>query len=226
MTETSLADYGLPEGIHGDEALFFDRIGEGLDVGRSARRSLVWALAASAVFGATLGAYGHSAAQVLSSTIKVPLLLLGTTALCFPTFHVLQGLRATKVLSLGQSLALHAHALCMSAVVWAGLSIPLFFLVATTQHYALAQALALSVGASGGIVGALRLEYGYRRLCQEKTVARRAIVLVPYVAIYGLVGAQLAWVLRPFIGSPSLPFQLFRSLDGSFFGHLARMLGV
>ncbi len=28
-----------------------------------------------------------------------------------------------------------------------------------------------------------------------------------WVVVFGLVGAQMGWVLRPFIGSPSLPFQ-------------------
>jgi hypothetical protein len=35
--------------------------------------------------------------------------------------------------------------------------------------------------------------------------------------VYGVVGAQMGWVLRPFIGTPSQPFELFRDRASSFF---------
>jgi hypothetical protein len=38
-----------------------------------------------------------------------------------------------------------------------------------------------------------------------------------WLLIYALVGAQMGWILRPFIGSPSLPFQWFRPRSGNFF---------
>lgn len=49
-----------------------------------------------------------------------------------------------------------------------------------------------------------------------------------WVIIYGLVGSQMGWILRPFIGNPAMPFSWFRPRSGSFFqavfDHL-RMLG-
>lgn len=38
-----------------------------------------------------------------------------------------------------------------------------------------------------------------------------------WVLVFGLVGAQMGWVLRPFIGDPNLPFAWFRERHGSFF---------
>jgi hypothetical protein len=38
-----------------------------------------------------------------------------------------------------------------------------------------------------------------------------------WVVIFGLVGAQMGWVLRPFIGSPGTPFQWFRTRESNFF---------
>lgn len=50
-----------------------------------------------------------------------------------------------------------------------------------------------------------------------------------WVLIYGLVGAQMGWILRPFIGNPSGPFQWFRPRDGNFFqavfDHIGRLVG-
>ena len=38
-----------------------------------------------------------------------------------------------------------------------------------------------------------------------------------WVVVFGLVGAQMGWVLRPFIGDPSIPFQWFRQRESNFF---------
>ncbi|MBN1346573.1 MAG: hypothetical protein JXQ73_28040 [Phycisphaerae bacterium] len=38
-----------------------------------------------------------------------------------------------------------------------------------------------------------------------------------WVIIYGLVGAQMGWLLRPFIGAPTMEFTWFRSREGNFF---------
>jgi len=37
------------------------------------------------------------------------------------------------------------------------------------------------------------------------------------VIVFGLVGAQMGWVLRPFIGNPDVPFTWFRVRESSFF---------
>jgi hypothetical protein len=38
-----------------------------------------------------------------------------------------------------------------------------------------------------------------------------------WVVVFGLVGAQMSWVLRPFIGDPDKPFTFFRERDSHFF---------
>lgn len=38
-----------------------------------------------------------------------------------------------------------------------------------------------------------------------------------WVVLFGLVGAQMAWVMRPFIGAPDQPFVLFRGRQSNFF---------
>lgn len=43
-----------------------------------------------------------------------------------------------------------------------------------------------------------------------------------WVIIYALVGTQMGWLLRPFIGSPELPFAWFRPREGNFLQAIAR----
>ncbi len=38
-----------------------------------------------------------------------------------------------------------------------------------------------------------------------------------WIVLFSLVGAQMGWVLRPFIGNPDLPFTLFRDRESNFF---------
>jgi len=38
-----------------------------------------------------------------------------------------------------------------------------------------------------------------------------------WVLIYALVGAQMGWLLRPFIGHPDVSFTWFRDREGNFF---------
>lgn len=69
---------------------------------------------------------------------------------------------------------------------------------------------------------------------REQAIARRRttadLILLIWIGIYALVGSQMGWVLRPFIGSPEAPFTWFRERDGSFFGavagSLSRLLGL
>jgi hypothetical protein len=43
--------------------------------------------------------------------------------------------------------------------------------------------------------------------------------------LFALVGAQMGWVLRPFIGDPDMPFALFRERSGNFLSGFLSTLG-
>jgi hypothetical protein len=51
------------------------------------------------------------------------------------------------------------------------------------------------------------------------------ILLYIWILLFGFVGTQLAWTLRPFFGSPGQPFELFRNIDGTFYGDILGSLG-
>jgi len=54
---------------------------------------------------------------------------------------------------------------------------------------------------------------------------RTTNVLAVWLILYGLVGAQMGWVLRPFIGDPGQPFAWFRAREANFFLDVLRSLG-
>lgn len=217
-----------------DREALFERIRQERDLTGLILQGVLTGVAGSAIFGIALGIYAQTFSQIAASALKLPILLLGTVILCFPVFHLLQSGQAERPLRLEASLALQATALGAVAVVWGCLSPAVMFLVSSTQHYRLCQFLAVGVGAAGGIVGLQVLLAGYSNLCQGRESAdvrllTRERSLLAYFLLFSCVGGQLAWVLRPFIGSPTMPFQIFRAPDpemGNFFVMLLRMLGL
>lgn len=49
-------------------------------------------------------------------------------------------------------------------------------------------------------------------------------VFVVWIAVFGLVGGQMSWLLRPFIGDPDAPFAWFRPRGSNFFEAVYRLL--
>ena len=192
-------------------------------LGQRTARQLAVGLVGAALFGLALGSFGFSWPQMIAAALKAPLLLLATGALCLPSFYALQLLLAKKLASPAASIAMQASASAAAGAVWGGLSLPLAFLVVTTRSYHLSQFLALVVGVLGGIGGLRRLIQLYREACDARPLQSLAVTL-PWAFLYSAVGAQLAWMLRPFIGSPELAFQIFRPLEGNMFSAILRLL--
>jgi hypothetical protein len=51
------------------------------------------------------------------------------------------------------------------------------------------------------------------------------LLLYIWILLFGFVGTQLAWTLRPFFGDPDQPFELFRDIEGTFYSDLLSTLG-
>ena len=51
------------------------------------------------------------------------------------------------------------------------------------------------------------------------------LLLYIWILLFGFVGTQLAWTLRPFFGDPGQPFELFRDIDGTFYSNILSTLG-
>ena len=58
------------------------------------------------------------------------------------------------------------------------------------------------------VCGQWRMNSMYRPLIASNS--RHRLLAIGWIALYWFVGIQMAWVLRPFVGSPGMPFQLLR----------------
>jgi hypothetical protein len=180
-------------------------------------RLLAAGVTGAMAWGAAMGCYvGRD--HLWITTVKMPLFLLFTLVLCFPLMHMtllVCGLkaRATQTLTVALS-GLCVLALCLGAcapvVAMLGASAPLPSMASYLNLYVLC----LACGIVAGIAGLRILARGMRSLgCRSRAP------LVAWAFIYQFVGAQVAWVLRPWIGSSYGVdgYSLSHGLTGNFY---------
>ena len=68
-------------------------------------------------------------------------------------------------------------------------------------------------------------EPGPLEAIEGRALGRRIkAVFTIWMIVFGLVGAQMSWILRPFVGAPDVPFQWFRPRGSNFFEAVSNVL--
>jgi hypothetical protein len=204
---------------------FFGEIREGVNLGSKVRAMLVSSVAFFALYGAVMGST-HSLLQALSSGVKLPLLFLSTLVICSPTLYFFNLIFGSNQ-SLAQSFCLLLAAITVTAVLLLSFAPVVLFFLLTSSHYQFFKLLNVGVFTVAGLIGVLFLGQGMQLVSatrQEGRVARWVVVRL-WVLLYAFVGSQMAWTLRPFIGAPSMTFELFRQLGGNFYANVFAGIG-
>ena len=207
----------FPTKILTDRDRFFGEVAEGDGLRNKLAHALLTLVGFSALYGAAAGAYA-SPAQAVSAALKLPFLFLGTLAICFPGFFVIQVLVGSR-LRLAQVLALVLGALSLSAILLAAVvPITLFFLFTGANYYFLSLLHVLIV-LGAGLLGIAALHDGLAFACEKRGVyPKKAMTIMKvWAVLFAFVGIQMAWNLQPFVGDRGRPFQLFRHNEGNFY---------
>jgi len=189
------------------------------------RAMLISSIAFMALYGGVLGST-HSLWQALSSAIKLPILFVATLIVCAPTLYFFNVLFGSNQ-SITQNIALILTAITVTAVILLSFApITMFFLL-TTSHYQFFKLLNVVIFAIAGIAGVVFLSQGMRVVSGREGEGNRARrwLLYMWIIVYAFVGSQMAWTLRPFIGAPSMGFELFRQLGGNFYTNIFASIG-
>ena len=178
------------------------------------------------VYGAIIGAYSGGL-QIISSAIKLPALYLITLIICLPTLYFFDILFGSK-LSFKQyvTMALTSVAV-ISVLLFSFAPVVLFFFI-SVKGYNFFLLLNVLVMAITGAVGVRLFYKGMRDMVGAEAIEQklRRRLLQGWVILYGLVGSQLGWTLRPFFGAEGEPFQIFRpEIDGNFYAQVIRSIG-
>ena len=186
--------------------------------------------------------------QVVASGIKVPALFVLTLAATFPSLYVFNTILGSK-LPFGELVRLLTSAMSVLIAVLASLGPIVAFFSATTVNYSFILLLNVVVFTVSGAFG---LSFLIRKLAggsppepivadpdsdSNEEPARVLALKTPlkscpsigavfwiWLSVFALVGTQMAWVLRPFVGSPFLPFTWFRPREASFFEAVLKSL--
>ncbi len=189
-------------------------------------------------YGLCMGLYAASggiqggAQQFVSSAIKVPLLFLFTLIVTFPSLYVFAALAGSR-LRVHDMLRLLVSTITVNLAVVASFGpVIMFFTLFTTSH-AFISLLNVLFFVLSGAVSLGFLSRATRVVFQGGSAAatdeggqqgpdsapappsrgaqgRARSIFRAWILIYGVVGAQMGWVLRPFVGNPNLEFVWFR----------------
>ena len=196
---------------------FFEEVVEGVALGSKLRYAVGTIVTLSGFFGLVAGAYSGPA-QAVSAGVKLPLLFFATFAVCFPAFFVVQVLVGSR-LRLLQVVVLVSGALALTSVLLAAfVPITAFFLV-TGANYYFQHLLNIAIAGVAGLFGMYALHEGLSVVCEKRGVyPRKALTIMrAWALLFGFVGIQLAWSLRPFLGDRNQPFQVFGTYQGNFY---------
>ena len=208
--------------LHGADRLLAEVIA-GRNLLRHWLRLCVAMALCAALYGAVLGLW-HGPRLALYDAVKLPLVLLLTTALTVGfawTAAAVLGLP----LRFGQVAVLTFLALAVASLLLASLApVAAFFNLsapaptpeARTAHNLLYLLHTALVGACG-LAGTVALWRAMRRLDAPPRTLRG--VYTVWVAAFALVGGEVAWVLRPFVGSVYMPVRFLRpdAFDGNVY---------
>jgi hypothetical protein len=208
--------------LHGADRLLTEVIA-GRDLLRHWLRLCVAMAACAALYGAVLGSW-HGSRLAAYDAVKLPLVLLLTAALTVG-FAWTAAAALGLPLRFGQVAVLTFLALCVASLLLASLApIGLFFNLsapepapaARTAHNLLYLLHTAFVGACG-LAGTVALWKAMRRLDAPPRTLRA--VYAVWVAAFALVGGEVAWVLRPFVGSVYMPVRFLRpdALQGNVY---------
>ncbi len=174
-------------------------------------RLAVATAALSLIYGAVMGSYsgfsGDWNAQIVFSAVKMPLLLFVTFAIALPSFFVLNtiwGLRGEWPIVIRALLVTQAAV----TILLVSLSPYVAFSYASTSNYQWSVFINGVMFAIASFAAQLLLRREYAALILIDR--RHRWMLWSWIFLYSFVGIQMAWVLRPFIGSPNSDTRFFR----------------
>lgn len=159
-----------------------------------ARLALVVIAIGGAAFGAALGSF-RGGLVLLHSIWKIPVATLMTLAICGPGFAAFAAVFDRRW-SFRETTCLALAAGARSSIVLFALSPALWLAIDLGVPYAAARWLATLCYGLAGLSG---LGFWLRAL---GPASGRPALASSFVALFLLVGAQAAWVLRPFLGDP------------------------
>lgn len=195
-----------------------------------------WALVLGAIYGSFVAWYAIAGGaanawwHLLYVMVKLPALFLLTLFVTFPSLYVFNALMGCG-LGFRATLRLLVATIVVNLALAASLGPILAFFTVSTTSYTFIVLLNVTLLGIAGIVSvgfllrtlmklqeADKDEAGESAKPEGDLVSRRSVtgMFLIWILTYALVGSQMGWLLRPFIGHPGQELTFLRPRSGSF----------
>jgi ABC-type nickel/cobalt efflux system permease component RcnA len=193
-------------------------------------------IALSALYGLIMGSQGMAHGNpegwkfALASAVKLPFLFLLTLAICLPLLYILNVLIGPRA-KFGVVLGLTLASITVTSIVLASCALIVLFFMMSTKSYPFMKMLNVGIFALAGGYGVWFLSKGIHELARSAAKEGGVVgsgastIITWWLVAYGIVGTQMAWLMRPFVGDPTTHFAIFRAQESNFYVNVIETLG-
>jgi len=171
----------------------------------------------SFLYGVVMGSY-NGLLQSLVTGIKVPCLIFLSLLICFPALYVIQYMIGSTMTVYQMANIIFSGFIVFTTITLSFAPIVIFFML-TSNNYSFLKLLHVAIFTFAGIFTVKTIINGLTFSCEKKNIYPKLGMRIfkIWVVILAFVSSQLAWNLRPFVGSRDLPFELFRARESNFY---------
>jgi hypothetical protein len=156
--------------------------------------------------------------QSMVTGIKIPCLIFLSLIVCFPALFVIQYMIGSTMTIDQMANVILSGFFVFSTIALSFAPIVIFFML-TSDNYSFIKLLHVAIFVFSGIFAVKTIVNGLTFSCEKKNVYPKLGMKIfkIWVVILAFVSSQLAWNLRPFVGSRELPFELVRERSSNFY---------
>jgi hypothetical protein len=200
---------------HSDE--YFEMLSDSASSRKFVLKQVLVIFLFSLLYGGIMGSY-NGFLQSLVTGIKIPCLIFLSLLICFPALYVIQYMIGSTMTVFQMANILLSGFIVFTTINLSFSTIVIFFMI-TGDNYAFLKLLHVAIFTFSGIFAIKTIINGLSYSCERKNIYPKQglTIFKIWIFIFAFVSSQLAWNLRPFVGSRDMPFELFRKREGNFY---------
>ncbi|MBN1414937.1 MAG: hypothetical protein JW973_07545 [Bacteroidales bacterium] len=177
------------------------------------------------LYGIVMGSY-NGFLQSMVTAVKVPCLIFLSLIICFPALFVIQYMIGSTMTVYQMANVILSGFIVFSTIALSFAPIVIFFMI-TSDNYAFLKLLHVAIFTFSGLFAIKTIINGLSFSCEKKNIYPKLGMKIfkIWIIIFAFVSSQLAWNLRPFVGSRDLPFELFRVRESNFYVAVIQSVG-
>ena len=187
-------------------------------------------LVQTVIYGLIMGAqsllhgYPDGWLYSLTAAIKLPMLFILTLIICIPLLYVLNVLIGPRE-QFKVVIGILMSSLAVTSILLSACAMILLFFMMSTQSYEFITLLNVIIFSIAGLYGVWFLAQAMKTVSANMEGVNVKTIINWWLFTYAIVGTQMAWMMRPFIGMPGAPFSIFRTQESNFYITIIHLVG-